>query len=180
MTINDQDKQLYLLICKESIRAHLNKSELNKKLYEQLLTNEAAKQHTGLFITLTLKNQLRGCIGCITSSKPLNQTLPYFAIQAGFNDHRFTPLNKEELKDIEIKISILSAPIEIESYKKIKLGVHGIIFQSNEHQSVFLPEVPTEQGWDLETTLQHLAKKAGAPPHNWITASYQVFESTVF
>ena len=180
MSISDQDKQLFLLVCKESIQAHLNKSELNNKLYEQLLTNETAKQHTGLFITLNHQNQLRGCIGCITSNDPLHQTLPYFAIQAAFNDHRFHPLNKEELKDIDIKISILTPPVDIHSYKSIQLGTHGIIFKSNNHQSVFLPEVATDQGWDLETTLQQLEKKAGAPPNSWATANYQVFESTVF
>jgi AMMECR1 domain-containing protein len=41
--------------------------------------------------------------------------------------------------------------------------------------------VPGEQGWDLETTLDHLARKAGLAPDRWRRgARIRVFEAEVF
>lgn len=39
------------------------------------------------------------------------------------------------------------------------------------HRALFLPQVATEQYWDLETTLSHLAYKAGLGLDGW-TDSY--------
>jgi AMMECR1 domain-containing protein len=41
--------------------------------------------------------------------------------------------------------------------------------------------VAPEQGWDLETTLDHLSMKAGLGPGSWREeATFQVFEAEVF
>ena len=39
--------------------------------------------------------------------------------------------------------------------------------QASGRSSVFLPQVPVEQGWDLPTYLRELAMKAGLPPDGW-------------
>ncbi len=41
------------------------------------------------------------------------------------------------------------------------------ILRRGSRSAVFLPQVATEQGWDLETTLSHLARKAGLPTDGW-------------
>ena len=109
------------------------------------------------FVTLMLNNQLRGCIGCITSFDPLHKTIPYYAVQSATQDHRFSPLTLAELPNVDIKLSVLTPPSPIGSINEIVLGTHGVIFSYLSFKSVFLPEVATEQGWDLETTLRHLA-----------------------
>jgi AMMECR1 domain-containing protein len=43
-----------------------------------------------------------------------------------------------------------------------------------------LPQVAPEQGWDRETTLRHLAQKAGLPADAWKKAEFQVYEAIVF
>jgi len=46
---------------------------------------------------------------------------------------------------------------------------------------VFLPQVATEQGWDLATTLTHLCRKAGLPGDAWREGAHlRVFEAEVF
>ena len=51
----------------------------------------------------------------------------------------------------------------------------------NGRSAVFLPQVAREQGWDLATTLTHLARKAGLPPDAWKEgAAFTVFEAQVF
>ena len=68
----------------------------------------------------------------------------------------------------------------MDSYRDIIIGRHGITYEYNNSHSVYLPEVATEQGWDLETTLKYLAKKAGQPSSTYQEAIYFVFESIKF
>ena len=62
----------------------------------------------GAFVSLHRKGQLRGCIGYLEAVKPLGQTVREMAVAAAFHDPRFRPLGQEELKDLEVEISVLS------------------------------------------------------------------------
>ena len=46
-----------------------------------------------------------------------------------------------------------------------EVGVHGILIsfdvKGNHYSGTFLPEVAAEQGWDQETTVEYLVRKAG-------------------
>ena len=47
--------------------------------------------------------------------------------------------------------------------------------------AVFLPQVAPEQGWDLETTLSYLARKAGLSQDDWREgAKFETFQAEVF
>ena len=50
---------------------------------------------------------------------------------------------------------------------EIKVGTHGVYLEASGRSSVFLPQVPVEEGWDLATYLKQLALKAGLPPDGW-------------
>jgi AmmeMemoRadiSam system protein A len=136
----------------------------------------------GLFVTLHLHGDLRGCIGYIQGFKPLKSALFEMAEAAAFHDHRFLPLIESELDDIEIEISILSELVEISDYHDIIIGVDGVLLKHGHKQAVFLPQVAPEQGWDLDTTLKHLCRKAGLPPHAYKDAKtrFEVFQADVF
>jgi AMMECR1 domain-containing protein len=63
----------------------------------------------------------------------------------------------------------------------IDVGTHGVILEKNGHRALFLPQVAVEQGWDRETMLDHLARKAGLPTDGWRSgAEFQVFTAQVF
>src|SRR5210317_1867572 len=63
---------------------------------------------SGTFVTLTQLGQLRGCIGSLESTDPLAQSVANAAFNAAFHDTRFTPLKADEIKDIQLEISVLS------------------------------------------------------------------------
>ena len=48
--------------------------------------------------------------------------------------------------------------------------------------ALFLPQVPLDEGWDLETTLIHLSRKAGLPDDAWQSegARFYVFAGEWF
>jgi AmmeMemoRadiSam system protein A len=101
---------------------------------------------------------------------------------AAFHDHRFMPLTEGELDRIDIEISILSELTEVNDYQDIIIGTDGILLKQGMRQAVFLPQVAPEQGWDLETTLRHLSRKAGLPPNAFKDpeTSFEVFQADVF
>ena len=142
----------------------------------------AMKQKMGGFVTLTIGGELRGCIGEIFPRRPLADVVLDHAIDAAFNDPRFSPLTAKEFMRIQIEISALTPPVPVASYRDIVIGKHGMVIELDGRSAVFLPQVAPEQGWDLATTLTHLSYKAGLSGNAWQDprAKFTVFEAVVF
>jgi len=136
---------------------------------------------SGCFVTIKSQDNLRGCIGCFSSEKPLWQTVQEFAIAAASRDPRFYPLHPEELDDITIEISVLSNLTKIESIDEIVVGTHGLYIEKNMYRGVLLPQVATEYGWDKTTFLKHTCQKAGLEPDAWQSgADIYIFSAQIF
>lgn len=141
-------------------------------------------QPSGAFVTLNTKDgNLRGCIGRITTPDPLFQTVMAMSYAAALHDTRFKPVQADEVKNLIIDISVLTPPHAVPSYHDIMIGKHGIILNkldqagTKTHSAVFLPQVPVEWKWDLQTALEQLAQKAGLPHDGWKeNCSFEVFE----
>lgn len=144
--------------------------------------SDAMMPARGAFVTLTIDGELRGCIGEIFPRRPLAEVVVDHAINAAFEDTRFPPLSTQEFEQIKIEISVLSPPMPVASWRDIVIGKHGIVLIQRNRTAVFLPQVAPEQGWDVETTLNHLSMKAGLPAAAWKnpTTRFLVFEADVF
>jgi len=137
----------------------------------------------GAFVTLHKSGRLRGCIGLFTSEDPLHVVIAQMAVASATQDHRFSSVTARELKDIDIEISVLSEPKRVDDWKKIRLGTDGVIVQRGFSKGVFLPQVATETGWDLETFLRRLcSSKAGLPADAYKDPSTEIltFQAYVF
>ncbi len=142
----------------------------------------------GVFVTLKRKDAafpagaLRGCIGTIIGREPLYDGVRRLAVESAFFDPRFNAVKKEELTKISIEISVLTIPKKIDTYHDIVIGRDGILLSCDGNSAVFLPQVATEQSWDLETTLTHLAIKAGLDVDSWLDdqCEFEVFQAEVF
>ena len=129
------------------------------------------------FVTLRIDGKLRGCIGTLEAREVLIKNVAANAVSAAFHDPRFPALDNQEYRDLDYHISVLTPPKPIPSYSKIILGRHGIILRKGPCRAVYLPSVPTDQGWNLEETLTHLSRKAHLPADAWNDADYSVFET---
>lgn len=179
MNINQEDSRKLLEFARKVIAASLSRSPLPPM-------PEVPGIHTlgACFVTLHDDlGRLRGCIGNIQAVESLGDNIRHNAINAAFNDPRFPRLSStDELNTLTLEISVLSAPEEIASSNDFIVGKHGIILSNHGRSAVFLPQVAPEQGWDRQTTLEHLALKAGLPHDSWREASarFYVFEAFVF
>ncbi|MDA3862247.1 MAG: AmmeMemoRadiSam system protein B [Deltaproteobacteria bacterium] len=150
------------------------------KYSEGLYLSPQIKQKKAPFVTLKIKGELRGCIGHLQPVEALWKAVSNNTMAAALKDRRFTQVTGEEAKKIKIKISVLSLPRKVNSPKKIKIGKHGIILHQSGRRATYLPQVAPEQNWDRETTLKHLARKAGISPSQYKQAQYQVYTAQVF
>ncbi len=164
--IFDKEKRKVLLdIAKKAILEVFEKKKLIDK--EELIKKYPWLNEKGaVFVTLNKNNHLRGCIGSILAYRPLIDDLIANAKAAAFNDPRFTPLQKEEIKDLDIEISILTPPKlleyrDIEDLKrKIKPFRDGVILKYGNFQATYLPSV-WEQIPSFDLFFQTLCQKAG-------------------
>jgi AmmeMemoRadiSam system protein A len=103
----------------------------------------------------------------MTANLPLIETVRLMAKEAAFGDPRFPPLRPEELAHCQIEISALSPMTHCNDPRQIKVGVHGLYIIRNGRSGVLLPQVPVEQGWNLDEYLEYICVKAGLPIDSW-------------
>ncbi len=124
------------------------------------------------FVTLTLNDQLRGCIGSLEAHRPLIDDVRANAVASAFRDPRFPPLSKEEFAHVVIDVSLLSPPQPIrfsseqDALAQLNPGRDGVTLEFGLHRATYLPQVwaqlPQPQAF-----LAHLKNKAGLPEDFW-------------
>jgi AmmeMemoRadiSam system protein A len=125
-----------------------------------------------VFVTLTRNGELRGCIGSLEARRSLGEDVVENARMAAFADPRFPPLDRAELDDTHIEVSVLSEaqPIvfqdEADALGKLRPGVDGVILEYGRHRATFLPQV-WRQLPEPARFLAHLKRKAGLPADFW-------------
>ena len=143
-----------------------------------------ASSPAGVFVTLHIAGELRGCIGQIGALEPLYRMVVQVARSAALRDPRFLPLSAEELNDVEIEISVLSPMAAVsaaEAERAITIGRHGIMISHGARRGLLLPQVPLHYGWDVRQFLEQTCFKAGIAGDAWRTgATVQIFTAEIF
>lgn len=134
----------------------------------------------GVFTTLYLGGELRGCIGYAMPVLPLDRAVAETASAAAFEDSRFLPVSEAEAGELEISLSVLSPLFPIQP-SDVQVGRHGLVASFGGYRGLLLPQVPVECGWDRETFLEQTCRKAGLPIDSWRKgAKFEAFTAEVF
>lgn len=176
--VTGEEKEMLLSMARKTLEEKLiNGKEISFDQKSDLLDRKL-----GLFVTLRKGQEeaLRGCIGHCFPYKKLREALPELALSAALGDPRFRPVRKEELKDINIEISLLSPMKLTRKWQDIKIPGHGVYVKRGFRSGVFLPQVADETGWDRETFMAHLCRdKAGLDPDIWKDPGTELYLFTV-
>lgn len=164
--LTDENKDALLKLARCTIACKLGIDPGYKK-EEICMTDQIFREKTGAFVTIHMKDELRGCIGYIIGYKILTETIEEMASSAAFKDPRFKPLTCEEYKDIDLEISVLSPIEKVNSIEDIVVGRDGLIIRDGYASGLLLPQVATEYNWDREEFLAHTCRKAGLPMDAW-------------
>lgn len=171
----EEEKRELLTIAKNAITEYIT----HGKIPDVEIKNPKFRANGAVFVTIKNSGQLRGCIGHIQAVMPLYESVIKNAVAACSSDPRFPPMKKEELKDMDIEISILSAFIPLRDVKGIQVGKHGLYIMKGMRSGLLLPQVATEFGWDGNTFLEHVCTKAGLQKDAWKDAELYTFTAEI-
>ncbi len=175
-------REFLLKLAREAINTYL---ETGKELdINESEIDTTLKEDRGVFVTLTIKRALKGCIGHIEPIQPLYKDIIQNAIAAAFDDTRFDPLTKKELDSVHIEISVLSLPKAL-PYKdstdllsKLTPKKDGVIIKKGFNRATYLPQVWDDLP-DKEAFLSSLCAKAGLDHDEWKKGKLEVETYTV-
>lgn len=173
-----KEAQVELLsIAREAITRYLAEGTVSMIRKE----SEELTRKSGAFVTLKKSGHLRGCIGRMVADTPLAQTVGQVALQAAFEDPRFSPVTAREMPSIDIEISVLTIPKAVSGASEIVVGRDGVILWKDGRSATFLPQVAGEQGWGRDEMLGQLCLKAGLPSECWKSgAQFRTYQAFVF
>ena len=94
------------------------------------------------------------------------------------------PITAAEEPKLHVEISVLSRNRQIGGVDEIKIGRDGLIIERGrilergQIRALFLPQVPAQQGWNLNQYLVGLCRKAGLPADAWKAPGTRIYRFT--
>ena len=144
-------------------------------------------ENRGVFVTITERGELRGCIGLPYPMYPLKEGIVEAAISASTSDPRFPPVTPEELDEIRLEVTILTNPETLECRpeeraENIVIGREGLIIKGFGRSGLLLPQVATEYNMEPVEFLDHVCMKAGLPTGMWRSDDVEImtFQGQIF
>jgi AmmeMemoRadiSam system protein A len=175
--LTQPEKEILLKFAREALEVGVQGGKLSsidmEKLPERLCEIGAS------FVTLTIGGYLRGCIGTLEASQPLIDDVREHTLAAAFNDYRFPPVRPEEVTQINIEISYLTAPIPLDYrdsndlVNHIRPGIDGVVIRDGIRRATFLPQV-WQKISDPEEFLSMLCRKMGVDANYWRTKKLEI------
>ncbi len=176
------DKRYLKSIARQAIVAALEDKGGETLAADEEAPSQALRTPCGVFVTLrTANGDLRGCIGHVGDDTPLYRLVPEMAKAAAFEDRRFNPLTRNELRGLTIEISVLTPMRRIHSIDEFQLHRHGLLIRKDGHSGTFLPQVADEVELSKEEFFGHCSQdKAGLGWDGWRDAELYVYEAIAF
>jgi len=173
--------RLLVRLARQTIETKLGKSlaEEENRVLEQALGDDIFQTQRGVFVTLKISHNLRGCIGSLFGFEPIRKGVEENAVNAAFHDPRFKPLTLDELSRVAIEVSVLTHPEPLaytdgdDLISKLRPHLDGVIIRKGSASSTFLPQV-WEQLLKPHDFLEQLCLKAGLPSNEWRTGQLEV------
>ncbi len=169
-SLTESEKKYLLSLARETITNALRNLPAPEIVVDTLSPN--LRENGASFVTLTRHGSLRGCIGSLEAHQSLALDVRERAYQTAFEDYRFHPLTEDELPEIHIEVSRLTAPVTLEYENPVDLpgllnpGMDGVILQDGFRRATFLPQVWDQLPQPVEF-LSNLCAKMGVPAELW-------------
>ena len=176
-SLSEADRQSLLELARRAIAEAVSL----EKPAEGMPPGRVFAEKRGVFVTLHARGRLRGCIGVMEAFEPLGESIARCAVSAAFEDPRFSPVSQEELRELQIELSLLSPPEPILP-ENIEIGKHGLLISQAAKRGLLLPQVAVQHKLNPEQFLEETCRKAGLARNAWQEPETQIlgFTSEVF
>lgn len=156
--VDPPEESIHVRLAKESLETYVKE----KKMIDipEWVQEEMLKSRAGVFVSLKIKGQLRGCIGTIGPTKGnIAEEIINNAISSGTMDPRFEAVVEEELHMIRYSVDVLAKPERIMSMEELDVKRYGVIVTSGYKRGLLLPNL---EGVDNPADQVNIAlRKAG-------------------
>ncbi len=160
---------------------------LATRLDDTMLAGAAGTPVMGAFVTLKRQGRLRACCGALGATMRLSDALVQAAVRTATEDTRLPTISPTELPFLSVDVNLLHSFRRVEArgrdrLSRVEVGRHGLRIQRGDRAGLLLPSVPVENGWDGETYLRQVCRKAGLPTSAWESDDVELvtFESREF
>ena len=179
MDFTEKQKHTMMSIAEWSIQESLTTGKRDE-LPNKFEIDPVLKSPCGVFVSVYVKSDLRGCIGTFSEKEPLYKNIQQMAVQAAVDDNRFKPVKERELNQLQIEISVLSPRERIEGPDDIVIGKHGIYMIHGIRRATLLPQVAAQNNWTPVEFLEVCAEsKLGMSRNSWKESELFVYEAII-
>ena len=129
----------YVLLARKTIYEYIKN---NKIIDIDGIDKELLNKKAGVFVSIHEFNNLRGCIGTISSTTDcIAKEIINNAISASTKDYRFDPIREDELDFLEINVDVLMEPEVILDKSMLDVKRYGVIVSSGSKRGLLLPDI---------------------------------------
>ncbi len=118
------------------------------------LPAEMTQRRAGVFVTLTIHGELRGCVG---TPYPTEDNVAWQivenAVGAGFRDRRFPRVGSFELESLEYRVDVLGELEAISSLAELDVKKYGVVVTRGLRQGLMLPNSDKVDNVELQIAI---------------------------
>ena len=154
-------------LARRAVRAYVLRGE---SIAPPAEPTEEMTWRAGVFVSLHLDGQLRGCIGTIepVQASVASEVIAN-AISAATRDPRFDPVTPDELDGLDISVDVLTPAAPVASFDELDPRIYGVIVSSGRRRGLLLPDL---EGVDtVQRQVEIALRKAWIDPQDDYTVS---------
>ncbi|MDR2531678.1 MAG: AmmeMemoRadiSam system protein A [Oscillospiraceae bacterium] len=137
-----ENESIYVRLARTNIEEFVTRGKPVPLSLFSDLPKEMLSEKAGVFVSLKIDGNLRGCIGTIAPTQiNIAQEILKNSISAAAEDPRFPPVGKHELDNITYSVDVLGAPEPIESPGELDVIRYGVIVTSGYKRGLLLPNL---------------------------------------
>lgn len=154
----EEKEDEYIRLARMTIETYVKERRIIK--IPAFVTQEMKNEKAGVFVSLHLNGNLRGCIGTIgPTTGSVAEEIIHNAVNAATRDPRFEPVKAFELQLLEVKVDVLKKAEPVKSLKNLDAKRYGVIVSKGLRRGLLLPNL---EGVDtVEDQLAIAKQKAG-------------------
>lgn len=151
-------------LAKETIEKYVRHGSLPKTVsLPEGLDEEFTTRKAGVFVSLKINGDLRGCIGTFSPvADSIVEEVIRNAVAASTQDPRFPPVSAGELDVIDYSVDVLTTPEPVGAPSELDPKRYGIIIRSGVRRGLLLPDLEGVE--TVEEQMRITMMKAGIPP----------------
>jgi uncharacterized protein (TIGR00296 family) len=152
-------------------------AKVNDEFYHVPELHGVDKQR-GVYVTILIDGKIVASAGRVRVREPLHKAIANMAAQAAEQGLETEALKPRLLKSTEIRVSVLSPLVRVQSFEEIEIGTHGLMLKLDMHNGLILPIEAKEHNWDTTQFLEQLCLKAGLPKNSYNDKFAEIYKFT--